>query len=196
MSSYFSINKNYKEELVVKDSKFISFLFPITSKSEFENILNQLWKEHPKASHICYAYILDENNFHYYDDGEPSGTAGMRIYSALKFKNLSRCALFVVRYFGGTKLGAGPLARAYFDASMKVINSAEIVEKFITKTVRIKIKYELFEKLKRALKNLSPYEPEIQFSEVIEMKVFVDPEKIEKLIDLLQRYNLEFTIED
>lgn len=196
MSSYFSINKNYKEELVVKDSKFISFLFPITSKSEFENILNQLWKEHPKARHICYAYILDENNFHYYDDGEPSGTAGMRIYSALKFKNLSRCALFVVRYFGGTKLGAGPLARAYFDASMKVINSAEIVEKFVTKTVRIKVKYELFEKLKRALKNLSSYEPEIQFSEVVEMKVFVDPEKIEELIDLLQQYNLEFIIED
>lgn len=196
MSSYFSINKNYKEELVVKDSKFISFLFPITSKSEFENILNQLWKEHPKARHICYAYILDENNFHYYDDGEPSGTAGMRIYSALKFKNLSRCALFVVRYFGGTKLGAGPLARAYFDASMKVINSAEIVEKFVTKPVRIKVKYELFEKLKRALKNLSSYEPEIQFSEVVEMKVFVDPEKIEELIDLLQQYNLEFIIED
>lgn len=196
MSSYFSINKNYKEELVVKDSKFISFLFPITSKSEFENILNQLWKEHPKARHICYAYILDENNFHYYDDGEPSGTAGMRIYSALKFKNLSRCALFVVRYFGGTKLGAGPLARAYFDASMKVINSAEIVEKFVTKTVRIKVKYELFEKLKRALKNLSSYEPEIQFSEVVEMKVFVDTEKIKELIDLLQQYNLEFIIED
>lgn len=196
MSSYFSINKNYKEELVVKDSKFISFLFPITSKSEFENILNQLWKEHPKARHICYAYILDENNFHYYDDGEPSGTAGMRIYSALKFKNLSRCALFVVRYFGGTKLGAGPLARAYFDASMKVINSAEIVEKFVTKTVRIKVKYELFEKIKRALKNLSSYEPEIQFSEVVEMKVFVDPGKIEELIDLLQQYNLEFIIED
>lgn len=196
MSSYFSINKNYKEELVVKDSKFISFLFPITSKSEFENILNQLWKEHPKARHICYAYILDENNFHYYDDGEPSGTAGMRIYSALKFKNLSRCALFVVRYFGGTKLGAGPLARAYFDASMKVINSAEIVEKFVTKPVRIKVKYELFEKLKRALKNLSSYEPEIQFSEVVEMKVFVDTEKIKELIDLLQQYNLEFIIED
>lgn len=196
MSSYFSINKNYKEELVVKDSKFISFLFPITSKSEFENILNQLWKEHPKARHICYAYILDENNFHYYDDGEPSGTAGMRIYSALKFKNLSRCALFVVRYFGGTKLGAGPLARAYFDASMKVINSAEIVEKFVTKTVRIKVKYELFEKLKRALKNLSSYEPEIQFSEVVEMKVFIDSEKIADLIDLLQQYNLEFIIED
>lgn len=196
MSSYFSINKNYKEELVVKDSKFISFLFPITSKSEFENILNQLWKEHPKARHICYAYILDENNFHYYDDGEPSGTAGMRIYSALKFKNLSRCALFVVRYFGGTKLGAGPLARAYFDASMKVINSAEIVEKFVTKPVRIKVKYELFEKIKRALKNLSSYEPEIQFSEVVEMKVFVDPGKIEELIDLLQQYNLEFIIED
>lgn len=196
MSSYFSINKNYKEELVVKDSKFISFLFPITSKSEFENILNQLWKEHPKARHICYAYILDENNFHYYDDGEPSGTAGMRIYSALKFKNLSRCALFVVRYFGGTKLGAGPLARAYFDASMKVINSAEIVEKFVTKPVRIKVKYELFEKIKRALKNLSSYEPEIQFSEVVEMKVFVDTEKTEELIDLLQQYNLEFIIED
>ncbi len=196
MSRYYSIDKKFVEELIVKDSKFISILCPINSKEEFEDILKKLWKEHPKARHICYAYILDENNFHYYDDGEPSGTAGMRIYSALKFKNLSKCALLIVRYFGGTKLGVGPLAKSYFNASMKVINSAEIVEKYVTKKVQFNINYDSYERLRRTLKNFIVIEPEVVFSDKIEMKVFVENEKLEDFTNLLKQFNINYVIVD
>lgn len=191
MSSYFTIDKVYTEELSVKDSQFIALLYPLNSKEEFNEILSLLWKEHPKARHICYAYILDQNNFHYYDDGEPSGTAGMRIYSALKFKNLSRCALFVIRYFGGTKLGVGPLAKAYFEASMKVINSAQIVEKFITREIVLKINYHQFERLKKLIKEFSPVTPETKFAELIELKVFIEPERLDEFLKRVKEFNVD-----
>lgn len=194
MSTYFTTDKIYKDELLVKDSKFIALLYPIKSKDEFYEILNSLWKEHPKARHICYAYILDGDHFHYYDDGEPNGTAGIRIYSALKLKELCRCALFVVRYFGGTKLGVGPLSRAYFDASMKVINSAQIVKKFITKEILLKMKYDQFEKIKRLIKDFSPLNPEVKFMESIEMKVFIEEEKIDNFLNRIKEFNLKFEV--
>jgi uncharacterized YigZ family protein len=186
MSSYFTIESVFKSELEVKDSKFIGLLYPINSKEEFEKNLDLLWKEHPKARHICYAYIIDEKNFHYYDDGEPSGTAGIRIYTALKIKKLERCALFVVRYFGGTKLGTGPLAKAYFDVSMNVINSAKIVEKFLTKEVNLILDYSEFERLKNFLIEYSVYEPLINYTDKINIKLFIEVEKVKSFFELLR----------
>lgn len=191
MNGYFTIEKIYKEELTVKDSKFISFLYPINSKNEFKEILDLLWKKHPKARHICYAYIIDQNDFHYYDDGEPNGTAGLKIYSALKIKNLSRCALFVVRYFGGTKLGTGLLAKAYFDSSIKVINSANIVEKYFTKEIILNLDYHLYQRIKNIIKDFSVYEPIACFTDKIELKVFVKPENLENFIKTMKEFNLK-----
>lgn len=196
MSSYFTIERSYKVEFVVKDSKFISLLFPCNSKDDFENIFKSLRKEHSKARHYCFAYILDENNYHYSDDGEPNGTAGIRIYSALKYKNLSRCALCVVRYFGGTKLGVGPLAKAYFDVSMMVIRSAQIVEKFITIEAKIIINYHQLDRIKKILKEFTVYEPQINFSDKVEVKFYVEPKKIDSLVETLGMFNINVLFQD
>ena len=196
MSCYFTIEKIYREELTVKDSKFISLLYPLSSKSEFKIILDLLWKEHPKARHICYAYILDQNDFHYYDDGEPNGTAGIKIYSALKIKNLSKCALFVVRYFGGTKLGTGPLARAYFDSSIKVISSANIVQKYVVKEIMLSLDYHLYQRIKNIIKDFSVYEPITNFTDKIELNVFVEPEKLEDFLKTMKDFNLNVIIKE
>lgn len=196
MSSYLTIERSYKVEFVVKDSKFISLLFPCKSKDEFENIFKTLRKEHSKATHYCFAYILDENHYHYSDDGEPNGTAGIRIYSALKYKNLSRCALFVIRYFGGTKLGVGPLAKAYFDVSMMVIRTAQIVEKFITKEAKIIVNYHQLDRIKKILKEFTVYEPQINFSDKAEVKFYVEPEKIDSLVEILGKFNINVLFQD
>jgi uncharacterized YigZ family protein len=191
MDKYFTVQKVFVEELNVKDSKFIAFLYPINSKDEFKNILEKLWKEHHRARHICYAYQLDEKNFHYYDDGEPAGTAGQRIYSALKIKNLQFVALYVVRYFGGTKLGTGPLAKAYFDASMNVLNRAEIVEKYFTKNFELKLSYNQFQMLKKYLAEFTPDELKPVYSDNVELKISVKESLVDKFLNLMKENGIE-----
>ncbi len=106
--------KNY--EIIIKKSKFISFLFEIKKLEDINKIINELKIEHKKATHICYAYKID-NNVKFYDDGEPSGTAGKPIYNIIEKKNLNNILIVVIRYFGGIKLGAGGLLRAYSNSA-------------------------------------------------------------------------------
>lgn len=101
-------------QLEIKKSKFIGLYFPVKSQDEVMEILNNLKKEHKKATHICYAYRLT-NPFSEkaFDDGEPSGTAGKPILNVLQKQDKKDSLLVVIRYFGGIKLGAGGLVRAY-----------------------------------------------------------------------------------
>lgn len=108
-------SENYYE---ISKSKFYSYFYQINKIETFKEILEKLKKEHKKATHICYAYIIDDEGSKEkaYDDGEPKGTAGMPMLNVLKRKGLRNIAVFVVRYFGGVKLGAGGLVRAYTKA--------------------------------------------------------------------------------
>ncbi|MBP3431627.1 MAG: YigZ family protein [Clostridia bacterium] len=101
-------------EIVEKKSKFLGYLFSCKNVDDVNEALEFLHKEHKKATHICYAYSL-KNPFleKAADDGEPGGTAGRPILSVLQKKGVSDVGVFVVRYFGGIKLGAGGLVRAY-----------------------------------------------------------------------------------
>lgn len=121
----FIIDKNYTKELIIKNSRFITFLFRIKTKNEIELLLNEVKKNYPKATHYCYAYIID-NYKKTSDDGEPGGTAGMPILNVLEKENLTNIFVVVVRYFGGIKLGAGGLVRAY---SKSVRESLENITK-------------------------------------------------------------------
>lgn len=99
-----------------KKSKFIAYLYKIDSIEDINNTLDLLWKENKKARHIPYAYKY-LNTAKKSDDKEPSGTAGIQLLNVLERENLNSHLLCVVRYFGGVKLGAGPLLRAYSKAS-------------------------------------------------------------------------------
>lgn len=106
-------------EYIEKKSRFIGHLFEIESIEEIESILHNLKIEHKRCTHICYSYILNTNGNYEkcFDDGEPSGTAGKPILNVLKRKELKNNLIVVVRYFGGIKLGAGGLLRAYSKTS-------------------------------------------------------------------------------
>lgn len=101
-------------------------------------------KEFYDATHNCFAYRIGITGevFRYSDDGEPSGTAGIKIYNTIQFKNLSDILVIVTRYFGGTKLGVGGLSRAYFDATLKVLDKAQIIEKILMDEIKIKFPYD------------------------------------------------------
>ena len=123
-----TITQTYQSNLEVMKSKFISILMPLSNPDDFKLILKGLQKEHSKAKHIVYAYKVGIKSKSC-DDQEPKGTAGRPLMELLLKKELDNVALIVVRYFGGTKLGAGRLLRTYVQAGVNVINAAEIIER-------------------------------------------------------------------
>lgn len=106
--------------LEIKKSKFIAYYYEVNTKEDIDNILEYLKKEHKKARHIPYAYKID-NLVKKSDDKEPSNTAGTPIYNIIMQNDLNNVFIAVVRYFGGTLLGAGLLTRSYLNSAKEVI---------------------------------------------------------------------------
>ena len=106
--------------LEIKKSKFIAYYYEVNSKDEIDSILNNLKEEHKKARHIPYAYKIN-NLVKKSDDKEPINTAGTPIYNIIDKNDLNNVLICVVRYFGGTKLGAGLLTRSYLKSAIEVI---------------------------------------------------------------------------
>jgi uncharacterized YigZ family protein len=142
--NYLTINKAVESIYKEKGSKFLSFLYPVTSVDEVKEYLTQLKKKYYDATHHCYAYIIgaDKEQFRMNDDGEPSSTAGKPIYGQLQSNNLTNVLLVVVRYFGGTKLGVSGLIKAYKESSAECIALAEIVERQVKNKYNIYFAYE------------------------------------------------------
>ena len=121
------IDKNAENEIIIKKSRFITKLYYIEDVNKVNDIINELKKEYKKSTHICYSYIIGPNA-KAVDDGEPSGTAGKPILNILLKNNLNYVLCVVIRYFGGIKLGAGPLTRAYSRCVSEIIKLSDIVE--------------------------------------------------------------------
>ena len=118
-----SVDRSYNVEIEIQKSKFIAYVFPVFEKEKAESFLRELNEEHKKATHVCYAYCVSEPAYEKCsDDGEPSGTAGKPILEVIKKSGLDNLLIVVVRYFGGIKLGAGGLTRAYTKACAGVLS--------------------------------------------------------------------------
>ena len=120
-----TITETKTNEIIIHKSKFITIITPINSKEEITKILNKVKKEYKDATHYCFAYIIDSEE-KCDDNGEPSGTAGLPILKVLKINNLTNVLCLVVRYFGGIKLGAGGLIRAYSTSASEALNKCTI----------------------------------------------------------------------
>lgn len=119
-----------ERELVVKKSRFIAYSYQIAARDEVKRIVDALKAEHSDARHVCYGFIADEkgDDFGYDDNGEPTGTAGKPIYSALASVDARKSLIVVVRYFGGIKLGAGGLTRAYRQSAAELIEKVGLAQ--------------------------------------------------------------------
>jgi uncharacterized YigZ family protein len=122
-----------------KGSKFIAYLYPLSSENGIKDIITALKAEHPKARHHCWALRLspDRTVFRLNDDGEPSGTAGRPILNTLLSSELTNVLAVVVRYFGGTLLGVPGLINAYKSATVEAVKNAKIIEKTVNSVFRI-----------------------------------------------------------
>lgn len=135
-----TIKENITTIKIVQHSKFICKLISIETADEVKKHLNCIKKELVGANHYCYAYICD-GSIRFSDDGEPSGTAGMPILNVLEKKELNHILAVVIRYFGGIKLGAGGLVRAYSNSVIEALNQTEIIELIPGKLVSLCFPY-------------------------------------------------------
>lgn len=133
---------------VEKKSEFIGNIAPCKTEAEAAAFIEQIRKQHRKATHNCYAYILRDNNIsRHSDDGEPSGTAGTPMYEVLKKEGLTDVCCVVTRYFGGILLGAGGLVRAYTNGVKIAVEAAVIKEIKPARRLRFTLEYSLYGKI-------------------------------------------------
>ncbi len=133
-----TIKKNVTNEIIINKSRFITKLIKINNEIEVKEKLSYLKNEYKGATHYCYAYIIG-NVKRFSDDGEPSGTAGIPILNVLENNDLTNILAVVIRYFGGIKLGAGGLVRAYTRSITECLNNTEIVS--LTNGINFKIEF-------------------------------------------------------
>lgn len=136
----YTIKENIKNEIIINKSRFITRVYKVSDKKEVDDILNNIKKEYKDATHYCYAYII-ENTKRFNDDGEPSHTAGMPILNVLENKGLNNILAIVIRYFGGIKLGAGGLVRAYTSSVAEALKKTTIIQIIKQHKVRIEFSY-------------------------------------------------------
>lgn len=137
--SVYTVFGRHESEKIIEKSRFITYSYHVESEEEARAFLSEIRGKHTLATHVCYAFIADKagNLQRFSDDGEPQGTAGVPMLEVLKNKKLSETAVAVVRYFGGIKLGAGGLVRAYASSVAENLDGADIRE--LCPAVEIKI---------------------------------------------------------
>lgn len=143
MVNYYSIQEAIIDEIEIKKSRFITYLIPIRSEEEFNEELTAIRKEHYKATHHCQAFILNDDSSiqRMSDDGEPSGTAGVPMLEVLKRNQLTYLMAVTVRYFGGVKLGAGGLVRAYSSSVNEALKKAQFIANSNQMLIQLQLDY-------------------------------------------------------
>ena len=150
-----TIDNEYLDQLEINKSKFLSFAYPVSDEVHAKEILNLKKLEFKDATHICFGLVLSSPRLEKCsDDGEPSGTAGKPILELIKKKDLENVLIVVVRYFGGKKLGAGGLIRAYTNSAKLVIDKANIIESFSKTKYVVTTQLNSLDKTKRLITSL------------------------------------------
>ena len=173
--------------MIIKKSKFICRLYYVNDIYEINSILEDLKKEYKDATHICYAYVID-NKEKAYDDGEPSKTAGMPILEILKKKDLNNVLCVVIRYFGGIKLGAGGLIRAYSNSVRKTIDKVDIIsyKKYIE--VSIEVNYDNKKLLESIVKDYEVINKD--YKDTIVYKIRLEESQKDELLSKIKDTNI------
>lgn len=188
-----TIKNNQKSVYEIKKSEFISYAFSVQSVDEANMFLAEVKQKHNDARHVCYAYVVNSLE-KCSDDGEPSGTAGKPLLDLIKAQSFTNLLLVVVRYFGGIKLGAGGLYRAYLTAGKDVINICEKVKLIKAYQIVIEVPYENEEYILNTLKRISDKKLTVNYYENVNVCFEVSAEKLEAVKEQLNMLNLKYNI--
>ncbi|GAF64959.1 hypothetical protein BTS2_1856 [Bacillus sp. TS-2] len=168
--------KGYGEhELVIQKSRFIAHFSRATTEEEAQTFIEEIKKKHWNANHNCSCYLIGEQDLiqKANDDGEPSGTAGVPMLEVLKKQQLKDTVVVVTRYFGGIKLGAGGLIRAYGGAVSNGLSQVGVVKRTLMQVVSCSIDYHWLGKVENELRNSSFPIKEIDYLDEVIVRVFV-----------------------
>ena len=177
----FTIKEYVSNEIVIKNSKFICKLYNVNTIDTINSILESIRKEYKDATHICYAYKL-ENSQKYSDDGEPGGTAGAPIMSVLEKNNLTNTLAIVVRYFGGIKLGAGGLIRAYSKAVREALLLTQTEEIVFYNYYELIATYDELKLLNTITKNLNIISKDFKNDIIYKIKIEKEKDELEMIL--------------
>ncbi|MCY8666371.1 YigZ family protein [Bacillus haynesii] len=175
LQSYLTVAGEGTHEIVIEKSRFICHLSRVSTEEEAQNFINHIKKQHWNATHNCSAYVIGENDQiqKANDDGEPSGTAGVPMLEVLKKRNLKDTCAVVTRYFGGIKLGAGGLIRAYGKSVSEGMNHVGVVERKLMRVMHTTVNYTWIGKLENELRE-SPYQiKDIHYADDVEFETYV-----------------------
>lgn len=190
MKEYYTIAQDTCQELEIKKSRFICTLKRVETEEEARELISTLKKEHYKANHNCSAFILEENAAikRSSDDGEPAGTAGVPILNVLEKKELTKVVAVVTRYFGGIKLGAGGLIRAYGSAVAHALEAAGIVQVKEQQGIALTLTYAQYQHFLnwRTEKQLEEYDT--TFLTDVTTTIYVDKEEVAPILEDLHQY--------
>ncbi|MBH0173813.1 YigZ family protein [Fictibacillus sp. 23RED33] len=175
LANYLTVKNEGQHEIVIEKSRFIAHIARATTEDEAQAFIQKIKKEHNSATHNCSAYLIGEtdNIQKANDDGEPSGTAGVPMLEVLKKRQLKDTVAVVTRYFGGIKLGAGGLIRAYGKSVSEGLNHIGVVERQLQQIVHITVDYTLLGKMENELRNSVYPIKEMNYMEKVEIQMFV-----------------------
>ena len=188
LSAYKTVKGYGEKEIVIEKSRFIAYVDRAESEEEAVAFIERIKKEHWNATHNCSAYLIGEHDQYQKanDDGEPSGTAGVPMLEVLKKRGLKDTVVVVTRYFGGVKLGAGGLIRAYTQATVAGLEAAQVVESRLHQEISVTIDYSLLGKVENELRqNPEWIIDRIDYQESVSLHVLVPTELIETFQELI-----------
>ena len=196
---YVTFKENGTVQEEIKKSKFICHVKRVSSEEEARDFINAIKKEHYKATHNCSAFIIGEQSDikRTSDDGEPSGTAGVPRLGVLENHRITNSCVVVTRYFGGIKLGAGGLIRAYAGSVAQAVREIGLVEIKEQVVLGITLSYSQYQEFANFLKDHQLVEQDPMFTDQVMTTIFVDKENTNSITAaLVEFYNGKVIIED
>ncbi|MDR1159036.1 MAG: YigZ family protein [Syntrophomonadaceae bacterium] len=181
MQEYLSVQSVSESTIVVKKSRFIGMLYPVSNEIELNSCLDKARVSYPRATHYCYAGIFRDPVIieRFSDDNEPSGTAGKPILSVLRGAKLINAAAVVIRYFGGTLLGAGGLVKAYTEAVQQTLSRTEIVKMVPSEKLLISMEYSAYNQFVSKLQAFIIGTADTEFTDKVSIQLYVAAETAE-----------------
>lgn len=179
LSRYYTVKETGENEIIIQKSRFIAHIKRAETELEAQEFIQSLKKKYWDATHNCSAYLIGENDQiqKANDDGEPGGTAGVPILEVLKKRKLKDTVVVVTRYFGGIKLGAGGLIRAYGKATSEGLDAVGIVERRLMRIMHTTVDYTWLGKLENELRSSTFTIKEIHYLDKVKIETFVEEEQ-------------------
>lgn len=182
---YKTLHEFGTDEITIEKSTFIGYAKPIKTEEEAVEFINEIKKKHKDARHNVWAYTVGKsmNIQRYSDDGEPQGTAGIPTLEVIKKEDLRDVVVVVTRYFGGIKLGAGGLVRAYTKGAKIGLEAGKIIEKIMYQEVKIKIDYNQLGKVQNEIMNMGYFIKDTIYKDNVEIIVYSRANEKEAIIE-------------